>query len=55
MKKVHNKTYAIILLLILVALGGIILYGKKLEGMPTTPPTNTHGPSVPPPGYEATR
>ena len=36
MKKVENKTIAIILLLVLVAIGGIVLYGKDK-------PTNTNG------------
>jgi hypothetical protein len=54
--KVENKTQAIILLLILIAIGGIVMYGKKI------PQKNTEnivpsikGPTTPPPGYAAPR
>lgn len=57
--KVTNRRHAIILLLILIAIGGIVMYGgQKVSRAPRAslfvPPT-IKGPSSPPPGYEPPR
>lgn len=51
-----SKTYAIILLIIMIAIGGIVLYGKNRgpEITRKVPPL-IKGPSTPPPGYAAPR
>ncbi len=56
--KVENKRKAIILLLTLIAIGGIVMYGGE---QPPRRQTETStipkikGPTTPPPGYEAPR
>lgn len=54
--RVENKTLAIFLLLVLIAIGGIVMYGPKMPSkvIPENPPS-IKGPIEPPPGYEALR
>lgn len=56
MKQIRNTKTALALLAILVALGGIILYGRHTPGIKETAPTphfapTITGPKTPPPGY----
>ena len=57
--KVTNRKQAIILLLILIAIGGVVMYGG--HKVPRTEKTSLDatprikGPSSPPPGYEPPR
>lgn len=62
--KVENKTQAILLLLVLIAIGGMVMYGKdknaptlkkaRTSEMPLVPPV-IKGPTTPPPSYESSR
>ncbi len=58
--KVESRTRTIILLLILIAIGGIVMYGgektpvEKAKENSKTPPV-IKGPTTPPPSYEALR
>lgn len=52
-----KEKLAIILLLILIAIGGVVMYGEKRPQKVTndlTPPS-IKGPSTPPPGYVTPR
>jgi len=54
-----QKTRAIILLLILIAIGGLVLYGRATPPSQTlhttTVPPSIEGPHTPPPGYAVPR
>jgi hypothetical protein len=54
-EKKLNKTQAIILLLVLIAIGGIVLYGKDTPSITKKVPPLIEGPTTPPPGYAAPR
>jgi hypothetical protein len=53
----NKERLAIVLLIILIAIGGIVMYGEKRPSKATeelTPP-RVKGPPTPPPGYAAPR
>lgn len=55
--KVKNKAQAIILLIILIAIGGVVMYSSKPTPKltPKNITTMIKGPATPPPGYAASR
>ncbi len=53
--KLEKKTQTIVLFIILIAIGGIVMYGKKQPKTSIHSPLQIKGPSMPPPGYATPR
>jgi hypothetical protein len=53
--KLEKKTQTILLFIILIAIGGIVMYGGKQSKTPPQTPLQIKGPSMPPPGYATPR